>query len=90
MEKIDLFMGVSIDPNIEYFVQVLNVGIEGKVRGVEGDKLFMVNGREYDLREVIGFGYEATKKYDFAKREVPINSIRTFYVLRNRQDQLKN
>ena len=78
MEKIDLFMGIRIEPNFKYFIQVVNIGIEGKVKGIEGKKLVMGQGREYDLREVIGFGYEATPKYDFARREIPIGSIRVF------------
>ena len=78
MEKIDLFKGVRIEPNVEYFVQVQNIGIEGKVVGKEEEKLVITNGREFDLREVVGFGYEATEKYNFNMREIPMSSIRVF------------
>lgn len=81
MEKIELiesFNGVKIEPGIDYFVQVLNIGIEGKVAGIDGNRLIMSQGREYDLREVIGFGYETAQKYDFEKREIPLGTIRIF------------
>lgn len=78
MEKIDLLKDVQVEPQVEYFAQVLNIGIEGKVAGREDQKLIMTDGRGYDLREVIGFGYEATPKYGFTRREIPIGSIRVF------------
>ena len=71
-------MGVRIKPNIEYFAQVVNIGIEGKIAGKEENKLVMTNSREYDLRNAVGFGYKATQRYNFTQREIPIESIRIF------------
>lgn len=78
MEKLDIFKGVRIEPTTVYFAQVLNVGIEGRVTGIEEGYLVFENGREFDLREVIGFGYEGAKKHIFVRREVPLDSVRTF------------
>jgi len=84
MEKIDSFMGVKIEPDINYFVQVANIGIEGKVEGIECGKLAMKEGKEYDLREVIasalglGLPYNKIPKYDFERREISTASIRVF------------
>ena len=59
-------------------MQVYHLGLEGKIVGSANGKLILKNGTVYDLRDVIGFGYDQTEKYDFEIEEIPFNAIRTF------------
>ena len=70
--------GVVVEQGEKYFAQIVNIGIEGTVLGVEEGKLLMKEGVEYDLREVVADGYKNAQKHKFIYREVPIDSIRTF------------
>lgn len=78
MEKLDIFKGIKIESNANYFLQANHLGLEGSIEGVSDGKLVLKLGRVYDLREVIGFGYTNAPKYDFDKQEIPIRAIRTF------------
>lgn len=78
MEKINIFKGIKIVPNADYFVQAHHLGLEGKVVGKNGGKLVLRNGRVYDLRYVIGLGYSDTPKYAFEKEEISMAAIGTF------------